>query len=78
MNFVTGADIEVEIEGRTIRGRLELASANGRSLAVSFDEGVPAPFFFMPDTGRQYLLLARGDDGTWTEVGAGRPVTVTT
>jgi len=34
----------IAIAGRTLEGVIELASANGRSLAVLFDEGVPFPF----------------------------------
>jgi hypothetical protein len=39
-----GGKITVTIAGRRLEGKIKLASGNGKSLAVLFDEGVPAPF----------------------------------
>ena len=66
--------ITVTIAGRTLEGVIELASTNGRSLAVLFDEGVPLPFGLLGT--KQCLLLLQADDGSWTDVQGGRAVQV--
>ena len=71
--------VYVELAGKRLEGRLELASSNGRSIAVSFEEGVPAPFHVHHD-GRQYLLLMTPDgqdvSDEFTDIEGGRRVTV--
>ena len=51
-----GDSITIWIGNRVLTGVIELASGNGRSLAILFDEGVPAPFGIY---GRSYVLGAR-------------------
>lgn len=69
-----GEQITVEIVGRRLIGESELASENGRSLAVLFDEGIPAPFALHGT--KQCLLLSQQDDGSWRDVQGDRPVTL--
>ena len=71
-----GDRVTVTIEGRTLKCVVTLASRNGRSLAVSVDEGVPLPFALDRSTGLQSLLLLQADDGTWSEIVGDRPVEV--
>ena len=69
-----GDRLTITIAGRTLKGVIELASANGRSLAVLFDEGVPLPFGILD--AKQCLLLFKSDDGSWSDVQGGRPVQI--
>lgn len=72
--FNKGDSITITIQGRTLTGIVEIASANGRSLAVLFDEGVPAPFGLLGL--KQCLLLFKQDDGSWIEIQGGRPIQI--
>ncbi len=71
-----GDKIIVTVAGRSVECVITLASANGRSLAASFDEGVPLPFALDRTTGLQSLLLFQDDDGTWHDIMGNRPVTI--
>ena len=66
-----GDQITITIAGRRLEGEIELASTNGRSLAVLFDEGVPAPFGIY-GTKQILLLLKEGD--RWRDIQGDRPV----
>jgi hypothetical protein len=67
-----GDEIDVRPEGRErwTRCKIDLASSNGKSLALSADEGLPTMQGFMIDmfSKRQVLLLGRADDGVYTDV----------
>ena len=69
-----GESITIVIAGRRLTGMVELASSNGRSLAVLFDEGVPMPFGLLG--ARQCLLLSKQDDDSWRDVQGDRVVQV--
>ena len=69
-----GDPIIVTIAGQRLQGVIELASRNGRSLAVLFDEGVPAPFALLGC--KQCELLTKLDDGSWVDAPFGRPVQI--
>jgi hypothetical protein len=69
-----GDRLAITIAGRRLEGVIELASQNGRSLIVLFDEGVPLPFGIYE--GKQCLLLFRADDGSWSDLQGGRSVQV--
>jgi hypothetical protein len=62
-----GDPIIVTIAGRRLEGIIELASQNGRSLIVFFDEGVPLPFT-IHDSGKQCVCIFKLDDGSYLDL----------
>lgn len=64
----------IAIAGRTLEGTIELTSANGRSLAVLFDEGVAFAFGLLGT--KQCPLLFQADDGSWTDLQGNRTIRV--
>lgn len=68
----TGDWVEVRAPGaaRFIRCRVELASSNWKSLALSAEEGLPV-MCFDSRSGRQIVMLLQGDDGAFTELSTG-------
>jgi len=56
--------------GRWVECQVDMASDNGKSLALSADEGLPL-IAIDRNTCRQRLLLLGNDDGTYSELFTG-------
>jgi hypothetical protein len=64
----TGDQIAITFEGRTVGGRVEFASSNGKSVMISFEAILGGFVGMMP--------VSREDDGTYTLVFGGAPIVI--
>lgn len=68
--FTKGEKITCKVAGRTATGIVGMASDNGRSLFLLFDEGIPAPFGLL---GTKQAIAAFWEDG-WRDILSGREI----
>ncbi len=71
-----GDKLIVHVAGQRVEGVIELASKNGKSLAVGCQRGLPPPLAIDRRTFELRLLLLKQDDGTWIEIVGNRSVTI--
>lgn len=54
----TGDSVIIQVDrGPELQARIDIASSQSTSIAVSVDEGIQYPFHIDKETGRQVLLL---------------------
>lgn len=72
--FKTGQDVRLEYNGQTVDAYVELASANGRSLFLTFEGTLVAPGGGMLVGG---IPLLQDDDGVYRDLAVSVPALVT-